>query len=79
MLSTIKYEGNVVELRKDVVGSDENETFSYKEKDIIDTIEVNTNSAHSGVTVYFISGKVINNPAVINYNSWLKRHFKLFL
>ena len=79
MLSTIRYEGNVVELRKDVVGSDENEKFSYKDKDIIDTIIVNTNSEHSGITVYFISGKVIHNPAVINYNSWLKRHFKLFL
>jgi hypothetical protein len=79
MLSTINYEGNVVELRKDVVGENEDVIFSYKEKDIIDTIQVNTNSVHSGITIYFLSGKVIDNPVVTNYNSWLRRHFKLFL
>lgn len=79
MLSTINYEGNVVELRKDVEGEHDSETLSYKEKDIIDTIKVNTNSAHSGITIHFLSGKVINRPEVTNYNSWLRRHFKLFL
>ncbi len=79
MLSTINYEGNVVELRKDVAGENEHTSFSYKEKDIIEEIQVDTNSAHSGITIYFLSGKVIDNPVVTNYNSWLRRHFKLFL
>jgi hypothetical protein len=77
MKNTALYEGNVVELKKDVKGTSESTTFTLGEIDVITTININTTSDTTGIEVVFVSGKVLNQQDATNYSSWLHRHFKL--
>lgn len=76
MLNIITFTGNVVQLRRDVKGLNENTSFKYNEIDIINEIKINTERT-SGIKIYFASGKVLVQKNATNYNSWLKRYFKL--
>ena len=78
MLNIGTYEGNVVQLKRPVVGNNVETTFDYKEIDKIQHIDINT-EGKSGIDIYFTSGKLITRKDTINYNSWLKKHFKLIL
>ena len=79
MKKTVSYEGNIVELKKDIITSSKDTTFNKGEVCIISKIEINTNIniLNSGIKIYFTNGKLIHQENVTNYSSWLKKHFKL--
>lgn len=77
MLKIINYTGNVVELKKAVIGDNINTSFIYQEKDKINLIEVDTHPPKAGIKVHFASGKLLASAEATNYNAWLKRYFKL--
>jgi hypothetical protein len=76
MLQITTYTGNVVQLRRDVLGINEDTSFNYGEFGTIESIETNIQQ-DKGIKVRFYNGKVLINKQAINYHSWLKRYFKL--
>jgi hypothetical protein len=74
MKNTVFYEGNVVQFRKNVNGTNKDTSFQFEEVDIINRIELNNT-----LTILFNSGKVLIKDNIINYNSWFKRHFKILI